>query len=76
MMMMMMMSNELEISQRELFELNPTDHFHRCIVHFAETLNQHTNQYTYIKLFILTHLKSLQHVSILRSSSGSYAVPC
>ena len=28
------------------------------------------------KFFILKHLKSLQHVSIQRSSSGSYAVPC
>jgi len=27
-------------------------------------------------LFILKHLKSLQHVSILRSPSGSYSVPC
>jgi len=26
--------------------------------------------------FTLKHLKSLQHVSILRSSSGSYTVPC
>jgi len=27
------------------------------------------------KSFTLKHLKSLQHVSILRSSSGSYTVP-
>jgi len=26
-------------------------------------------------LFILKHLQSLQHVSILRSSSGSYTFP-
>jgi len=29
-------------------------YLHRRTVHFAETLNQHTNQCTYIKLFILT----------------------
>jgi len=28
-----------------------------------------------MKLFVLKHLKLLQHVSILRSSSGSYTVP-
>jgi len=33
-----------------------------------------TNAHIYI--FILEHLKSLHHVSILRSSSGSYNVPC
>jgi len=38
--------------------------------------NQHTNQCTHITFFTLLHLKSLQHVSILRSSSGSYTVPC
>jgi len=27
-------------------------------------------------IFTLKHLKSLQHVSILRSSSGSYTVQC
>jgi len=26
--------------------------------------------------FTLKHLKSLQHISILRSSSGSYVAPC
>ena len=42
-----------------------------------------TNAYIYIytmhihiRFFTLKHLKSLQHVSILRSSSGSYNVPC
>ena len=49
---------------------------YRCTMHFAESFDQHTNQCTYIKLFILKHLKLLQHVSILRSSSGSCAVPC
>jgi len=29
-----------------------------------------------IQNFILKHLKSLEHVSILRSSSGSHTVPC
>jgi len=28
------------------------------------------------KILTLKHIKSLQHVSILRSSSGSYTVPC
>jgi len=28
------------------------------------------------KMFTLKHLKSFQHVSIPRSSSGSYTVPC
>ena len=34
-----------------------------------------TNAHTW-HLFTLKHLKSLQHVSIIRSSSGSYTVPC
>jgi len=33
-----------------------------------------TNAHTYN--FTLKHLKSLQHVAILRSSSGSYTVLC
>ena len=47
-----------------------------CTVHFVESFNQHTNWRTYIKFFILKHLKSQQHVSILRSSSGNYTVLC
>ena len=36
-----------------------------------------TNQEMHLhKNFTLKHLKSLQHVSILRSSSGRYTVPC
>jgi len=38
--------------------------------HQVLTFNHHINQCTYIKLLILKHLRSLQHVSILRSSSG------
>ena len=52
------------------------DSLHRCTVHFVESFNYHTNKCTYIKFLTLKHLKSLQNVSILRSSSGSYALPC
>ena len=48
-------------------------YLYRCTVHFVQSFNQHTNQCTYINFFTLKRLKSLQHVSILRSSSGCFS---
>ena len=42
---------------------------------FNHLISTPTNAHTKI-FFTLKHLKSLQHVSIIRSSSGSYTAPC
>jgi len=43
----------------------------KCGTDYQDHLISTQTEATYTKVFTLKHLKSLQHISILRSSSGS-----
>ena len=47
----------------------------KLLVNFFTIQLAHQLRHIHIFFFTLKHLKSLQHISILRSCSGSYAVP-
>ena len=51
-------------------------YIYRCSVHFVVIQLAHQLMHIRNIFFTLKHLKSLQHVSMLGSSSGSYTVPC
>jgi len=55
--------NEGRVMSLELFSL-----LHRA---YCESLKYHTNHCTYIQ-FIISNVKTLLHVSVLRPSSGSH----